>query len=71
MVSRRRQSTEKGGRERASERGRGKLEASVDRRFARLDSILTNLQRTLETQSKRTAALQAQIDYLDARVRGN
>jgi hypothetical protein len=30
---------------------------------------LTDLQRTLEVQSKRTAAIQAQIDHLDAKVR--
>jgi hypothetical protein len=35
-----------------------------------LSSMLTDLQRTLELQSKRTAAIQAQMDHLDARVRG-
>ena len=71
MVARRRQSSQKVVRGRAAEKGRGKRDVSVERRFARLTSILKDLQRTLEAQSTRTAALQAQIDHLDARVRGN
>jgi hypothetical protein len=71
MTARRRQSSQKAVRERAAERSRDRLDASVERRFARLTSILNHLQQTLEAQSKRTAALQAQIDHLDARVRGN
>jgi hypothetical protein len=35
-----------------------------------LSSLVSDLQRTLEAQSKRTAALQAQIDHLDAKIRG-
>jgi hypothetical protein len=31
--------------------------------------MLSDLQRTLEIQSKRTAAIQAQMDHLDAKVR--
>jgi len=71
MAARRRQSSQNAARERASERGRGRLDASVERRFARLTSLLDTLQQTLEAQTKRTAALQAQIDHLDARLRGN
>jgi BioD-like phosphotransacetylase family protein len=70
MVARRRQSSQKAVRERAAEKGRVKLDASVERRLANLSSMLTDLQRTLEIQSKRTAAIQAQMDHLDARVRG-
>jgi len=69
MVARRRQSSQKHVRERAPERGRAKLDASVERRLTQLSSELTDLQRTLEVQSKRTAAIQAQIDHLDAKVR--
>jgi predicted transcriptional regulator len=71
MIARRRQSTQKAVRERAAERGRVKLDASVEQRFAQLSSRLNNLEQTLQAQSKRTAALQAQIDHLDARIRGN
>ena len=70
MAARRRQSSQKAVRERAAEKGRVKLDASVERRLAQLSSMLTDLQRTLELQSKRTAAIQAQMDHLDARVRG-
>ena len=70
MVARRRQSSQKAVRERAAEKGRVKLDASVERRLAQLSSMLTDLQRTLEIQSKRTAAIQAQMDHLDAKVRG-
>jgi hypothetical protein len=70
MVARRRQSSQKALRERAPEGSRVKLEASVERRFAHLSSLLDDLQRMLEAQSKRTTALQAQIDHLDAKVRG-
>ena len=70
MVARRRQSSQKVVRERAAEKGRVKLDASVERRLAQLSSMLTDLQQTLEIQSKRTAAIQAQMDHLDARVRG-
>jgi hypothetical protein len=31
--------------------------------------MVNDLQRTLEVQSKRTAAIQAQMDHLDAKVR--
>lgn len=70
MVARRRQSSQKAVRERAAERGRVRREATVERRFAQLSSLVSDLQRTLEAQSKRTAALQAQIDHLDAKIRG-
>jgi chromosome segregation ATPase len=70
MVARRRQSSQKAVRERAAERGRVRREATVERRFAQLSSLVNDLQRTLEAQSKRTAALQAQIDHLDAKIRG-
>jgi hypothetical protein len=63
MVARRRQSTQK------AVRGRVKLDASVERRLAQLSSMVNDLQRTLEVQSKRTAAIQAQMDHLDAKVR--
>ena len=69
MVARRRQSSQKAVRERAAERGRVKLDASVERRFAQMRSMLDDLQRTLEIQSKRTVAIQAQMDHLDAKVR--
>jgi len=45
--------------------------ASIERRFAQLRSVVDELQRMLETQSKRTTALQAQFDHLDAKVRGS
>jgi hypothetical protein len=70
MVVRRRQNSQKAVRERAAERGRAKHDASVERRLTQLTSIMDDLQRRLDTQSKRTAALQAQIDHLDAKVRG-
>ena len=70
MVARRRQSSQKAVRERAAEGGRVKLDASVERRLTHLSSLLADLQQTLEIQSKRTAAIQAQMDHLDARVRG-
>jgi len=70
MVARRRQSSQKAVRQRSTDRGRAKLDASVERRFAQLSSSLQDLQRMLEAHSKRTAALQAQIDHLDAKVRG-
>jgi hypothetical protein len=70
MAARRRQSSQKAVRERATERAHAKLDPSVERRFAQLTSILTDVQRTLAAHSKRTAALQAQVDHLDARVRG-
>jgi hypothetical protein len=70
MVARRRQSSQKTVRERATERGPAKVEASVEQRFAQLTTLLTDVQRTLAVQSKRTAALQAQVDHLDAKVRG-
>jgi hypothetical protein len=69
MVTRRRQNSQKPIRENATERGRDKLDASVERRLAQLSSVLSDLQRTLEVQSKRTTAIQAQIDHLDAKVR--
>jgi hypothetical protein len=69
MVTRRRQISQKPVRERATERGRDKLDASVERRLAQLSSVLSDLQRTLEVQSKRTAAIQAQVDHLDAKIR--
>ena len=69
MVTRRRQNSQKPVREHATERGRDKLDASVERRLAQLSSVLSDLQRTLEVQSKRTAAIQAQVDHLDAKVR--
>jgi hypothetical protein len=69
MVARRRQSSQKAVRERAAEGGRVKLDASVERRLRHLSSMLADLQRTLEIQSKRTTAIQAQIDHLDAKVR--
>ena len=69
MVARRRQSSQKTVRERAAEKGRVKHDASVERRLAHLSSVLNDLQRTLELQSKRTAAIQAQMDHLDAKVR--
>jgi uncharacterized coiled-coil protein SlyX len=69
MVARRRQSSQKTVRERAAEKGRVKRDASVERRLAHLSSVLNDLQRTLELQSKRTAAIQAQMDHLDAKVR--
>ena len=68
MVARRRQSS-KVVRERATERGRAKLDASIERRLAQFGVMLHDLQRTLEAQSKRTAAIQAQIDHLDAKFR--
>jgi len=71
MVNRRRSSTQKSVRHRASESATRKLDASIERRLARLDSILREIQRALDAQSRRTAALQAQIDHLDAKVRGN
>jgi hypothetical protein len=70
MVARRRQSSQKSVRERATERGRAKIDLSVERRLAQLTSILIDVQRTLAAQSKHTAALQAQVDHLDAKVRG-
>lgn len=70
MVARRRQSSQKAVRERAAERSRIKHDASVERRFAQLMSILDDFQRRLDVQSNRTAALQAQIDHLDAKARG-
>ena len=70
MVARRRQSSQKNVRERAAESGRVKLDAAVERRLTQLSSMLNDLQRTLEVQSKRTAAIQAQMDHLDAKVRG-
>ena len=70
MVARRRQSSQKAVRERAAEKGRVKRDASVERRLAHLSSVLNDLQRTLELQSKRTTAIQAQMDHLDAKVRG-
>ena len=69
MVAHRRQSSQKAVRERAAERGRVKLDASVERRLTQLSSMLSDLQRTLEIQTKRTAAIQAQMDHLDAKVR--
>jgi len=69
MVTRRRQSSQKPVRERATESSRAKLDASVERRLTQLSSVLSDLQRTIEVQSKRTAAIQAQIDHLDAKVR--
>jgi hypothetical protein len=36
-----------------------------------LGSRLNDLELTLQAQSKRTVALQAQIDHLDAKIRGN
>jgi hypothetical protein len=35
-----------------------------------LTSVVDHLQRALEAQSKRTTALQAQVDHLEAKVRG-
>jgi hypothetical protein len=70
MVAPRRQSSQKAVRERSGEKGRGKVDATVERRFAHLMSVMDHLQRTVEAQSKRTAALQAQIDHLEAKVRG-
>ena len=70
MVARRRQSSQKPVREHATERGRARLDASVERRLKQLNSVLSDLQRTIEAQSKRTAAIQAQIDHLDAKLRG-
>ena len=69
MVTRRRQNSQKPVREHATERSREKLDASVERRLTQLSSVLSDLQRTLEVQSKRTTAIQAQIDHLDAKVR--
>ena len=69
MVAHRRQSSHKAVRERAAERGRVKRDASVERRLTRLSAMLSDLQRTLEIQSKRTTAIQAQMDHLDAKVR--
>lgn len=69
MVTRRRQSSQKPVRGHATEGGRDKLDASVERRLTQLSSVLSDVQRTLEVQSKRTAAIQAQIDHLDAKVR--
>ena len=69
MVTRRRQSSQKPVRERATESGRARQDASVERRLTQLSSVLSGLQRTIELQSKRTAAIQAQIDHLDAKVR--
>ena len=71
MVVRRRQSTQKAVRERAAERGRAKLDATVEQRLAQLSSRLNDLEQTLQAQSKRTAALQAHIDHLDAKIRGS
>ena len=65
-----RQTSHKVVRERAAEGSRATRGASIERRFAQLRSVVDELQRTLETQSKRTTALQAQIDHLDAKVRG-
>jgi hypothetical protein len=70
MVARRRQSSQKAARERTADKSRGELDETVERRFAHLTSVMDHLQRTIEAQSKRTAALQAQIDYLEAKVRG-
>ena len=69
MVARRRQNPQKPVRERAAERGRVKPNASVEQPFAQLRSALNDVQRTLEIHSKRTAAIQAQMDHLEAKVR--
>jgi hypothetical protein len=66
MAAQRRQSTHKALRERSPDRGHRTLKASM----RKLNSLVVDLQRTIEAQSKRTAAIQAQVDHLDARVRG-
>ena len=71
MVARLRQSTQKAVQERAAERGRVKLDATVEQRLLQLGSRMNDLEQTLQAQSKRTAALQAQIDHLDAKIRGS
>ena len=70
MAARRLQSSNKPARARASDGSRRKLDEAFERRLKRFSTTLDDLQRALDAQSKRTAALQAQIDHLDARVRG-
>jgi hypothetical protein len=69
MAARRRQSSQKRVRDRAAERVRAKRSPALERRLEELGSILDKIQRKLESQSKWTAAIQAQIDHLDAKVR--
>jgi hypothetical protein len=71
MVARRRQSSQKRVRDRAAERGRAKRSAALERRIEEFGSLLNQLQKKVESQFKLTTAIQAQVDHIDAKVRGN
>jgi uncharacterized coiled-coil protein SlyX len=40
----------------------------LETRIARLELVLTDLRRTMEVLTKRTAALQAELDHLSAKL---
>jgi hypothetical protein len=67
-MPRRRQSTLKGPMRSRFDAARrnGAGDATVDQ----IKSLLASLQRNVEAHSQRITALQAQIDHLDAKVRG-
>jgi hypothetical protein len=48
----------------------GKRTPSVQARLTQVKSQLKELQRAVEIQSKRSAAMQAQLDHLHAKLRG-
>ena len=52
--------------------GNGHTASSVTTRdrFARMEAAIDEIQRTLDVQSKRMAAMQAQLDHLTARRDG-
>jgi len=70
MAVRRRDRFNRTIRSRSSDVSRKPLGDAVERRLRQLRTTLNDLQQALDAQSKRTAAMQAQIDHLDARVRG-
>jgi hypothetical protein len=45
-------------------------QSALIRRLQRMQSALDDLQEAIEAQSRRTSAIQAQIDHLDAKMRG-